>query len=433
MPVDLWIIPIDAITFSDIDQLVAEQIEEGPRVEFKEALPTSDGQPDRWMKDQSAIGRVARDDIAKEVVAFANAYGGIIIIGIEETNDNPKRAKAIASPEIPSVVDCGERLIRALRAVIDPPLPMLEVRGIPSGAAGDGVVFIRVNPSPLMPHGVGRPSEGYVRRGADSEPLMMRDLQSMFFEARTRLERVQARQSDQSRSARDLWGKWKAGGMPKRYREDAPFKPKQNALLFRCTLTPLISMDIDNFPDRFLAVNRPSPQPDLGETAALVQLPQSTSDWRRRYRSVECIGNSGEMGYWEIKLDADGSVNQVSLLGTIDEPLKIFVGWYARVALQGMILTEWLRQWAGRPDVEYVLDGEFMNVGAHVEVNPTWREFEPVPWSSYRLGPYSVGSPGSFQQIFDVIEPELWDMFGLKRLRSMQFDMTTALAAAAVV
>jgi predicted HTH transcriptional regulator len=44
------------------------------------------------MRDQFGIGRVARDDIAKEIVAFANAYGGVIIIGIDETDDHPKRA-----------------------------------------------------------------------------------------------------------------------------------------------------------------------------------------------------------------------------------------------------------------------------------------------------------------------------------------------------
>ena len=80
------------------------------------------------MQDQSGIGRVARDDLAKEVIAFANAYGGIVVVGIDETEDNPKRAKEIFSPQIPRVVDCAEQLTRALRGVIDPPLPLLEVR-----------------------------------------------------------------------------------------------------------------------------------------------------------------------------------------------------------------------------------------------------------------------------------------------------------------
>jgi hypothetical protein len=61
---DLLIDPIDEIEFDDIANLVSEEVEEGIRLEFKRDLSTSDGQPDRWMRDQSAIGRVARDDIA---------------------------------------------------------------------------------------------------------------------------------------------------------------------------------------------------------------------------------------------------------------------------------------------------------------------------------------------------------------------------------
>ena len=65
MPADIWTTPLEAITFADIDYLVQTAIEEGPRLELKQALPTSDGQPDRWMRDQSGIGRVARDAIVR--------------------------------------------------------------------------------------------------------------------------------------------------------------------------------------------------------------------------------------------------------------------------------------------------------------------------------------------------------------------------------
>ncbi len=247
---DIWTVPIEAIKFTDLEHLALTGVEEGPRLELKRALPTSDGHPDRWMRDQSGIGRVARDDIAKEAVAFANAYGEIILIGMEETDDNPKRAKQIFSPQIPHVVDCAEQLLRTLRAVIDPPLPMLEVRGVSSDALGNGVIFVRVGSSPMAPHGIGRPSVAYVRRGANLEPLTMRDLQSMFFESRTRLERIETRRAEQSSIAQELWSKRLAGLLPTR--TGAPFAPSGQGMLFRCTLTPLISMEIDNFPDRFL-------------------------------------------------------------------------------------------------------------------------------------------------------------------------------------
>jgi predicted HTH transcriptional regulator len=109
-------------------------------------------------RDQSGIGRVARDDIAKEIVAFANAYGGVIIIGIDETDDHPKRAAQLASPQIPRVADCAEQLGRALRSIIDPPIPMLDIRGVPSSrSSGEGAILVRVSSSPSAPHGFGVP------------------------------------------------------------------------------------------------------------------------------------------------------------------------------------------------------------------------------------------------------------------------------------
>ena len=120
-------------------------------------------QPPLTFPQGRPVGRTARDDIAKETVAFANAYGGVILVGIEETDDNPKRAKQIFSRQIPRVVDCAEQLSRCLNGIIDPPLPMLEVRGVPSDVLGNGIIFVRVGPSPMAPHGFGRPPRAYVR------------------------------------------------------------------------------------------------------------------------------------------------------------------------------------------------------------------------------------------------------------------------------
>jgi hypothetical protein len=118
---DLLVLPLEEIKSEDIADLVDIAAEEGIRLEFKRDLATSDGRQDRWMRDQSGIGSVARDDIAKEVVAFSNAYGGVVIIGIDETDDHPKRAKQLSSPQIPRVSECAERLARALQSIIDPP------------------------------------------------------------------------------------------------------------------------------------------------------------------------------------------------------------------------------------------------------------------------------------------------------------------------
>src|SRR6266446_2390275 len=288
-----------------------------------------------------------------------------------------------------------------------------------------------------MPHGVGRPSAGYVRRGADSEPLTMRELQSMFFEARTRLERVEARRAEQSKLMQELWKKWQAGHLS-RPSGDGPFAANLLGIMFRCTLTPLVRIDLDNFPDRFLSQDKPSPQGDIGEVARLVDLPQRTRSWTRSYRAVENVGNSENRKYWRASLEADGLVSQISLLAPWEpgsfpaQPpgLRIYPSWYARMIAQGMILMDWMRRWAGRPDIEYVLDGELINSGASVVTDQDWQESRRIPWSTFQLGPYSVGAPDGFQSTFDVIERELWDIFGLRRSSPLKFDMNSALALA---
>jgi Putative DNA-binding domain len=418
---DLFIDPIDDIKFDDIANLVSNQPEEGIRLEFKRDLSTSDGRPDRWMRDQSAIGRVARDDIAKEVVAFANAYGGVIIVGIAETEDHPHRAKELASPQIPRVADCAEQLISALRSIIDPPLPMLDVRGVVSSANGEGVVLIRVPSSPSAPHGYGTPPAAYVRHGSESRPLSMRELQSTFFERRTRLERVTSRQNELSALAQELWasrrhGESQGGPIPSL---DLP------AIQFRCSLVPTDDFAIDNFPDRFLGSPQTSPRPEIDNMTTVVALPTWTSEWRRRYRAVEHVRGPDPRLYSWASLEADGVFNQVAIVvGLHSEPFKTTPAWFPKVILQGMIMAEWFRRWASRPDVEYALDGELWNAGAQVCTSRNLGEWDSVPFLHESIGPYSVGNRATFQETFDVIECELWDAFRLRRQEELKFDLT---------
>jgi hypothetical protein len=423
MAQDLFLAPIEAIEFTDILDLVTTHAEEGIRLEFKEALSAPDGRQDRWMVDQSNVGRIARDDIAKEIVAFANAYGGVIVVGIVETDDHPKRAKQLAAPQIPRVADCADRLARALRSVVDPPLPMLEVRGIPSSTNGDGVIMIRIGSSPSAPHGFGTPPMTYVRHGSESAPLSMRELQSMFFERRTRLERIESRRSGFSAMAKDLWKRRNEGRLRKLSGEGA-FAPALSAVLFRCSLVATDDFAIDNFPDRFSALKHGrSPKPSSG---GLIDLPEFVSQWHRRYRGIEHIDNAGDRRYWCASIEADGSINQIgiSAASRVDAGVEIRPASYALVIFQGMILAEWLRRWAARPDVEYALDGEFINGGgAYIAINADFDENAVVSWQRAAIGPYSIGRRATFQNVFDVIERELWDAFGVPRRSPLNFDL----------
>jgi hypothetical protein len=416
-------VPIEGITFDDISTLIGA--EEGPRIEFKQALATSDGRPDRWMNDQSRIGAVARDDIAKEVVAFANAYGGLLIVGIEETDDNPKRAKAIAEPLIPKITDCANQLERALRSIIEPPLPMLEVRGVVS-TGDNGVLVVRVGASPSAPHGYGRPSLGYVRRGAASEPLTMHDLQSIFFERRTRLERVQSRRAQIHTANKEVYAACDQGEL-RIPRDTQPFLPTMHGIYFSCSAVPSDDFAIDNFPDNFLNIpHQLTPRPMILQHGDLIALPQSVHDWRRRYRAMQYAAISGESRYWQAIIEADGSMSFVSIFNFATPPV-IYLHEYSATILQIMVLCEWMRRWAARPDVEYVVDAAFICRSGRPRIHMVEAGYtgasEQVPWRSAQAGPYSIGKRETFPRTFDSIERELWDLCGVHRQQQVQLKM----------
>ena len=72
------------MTWSDFEDVVARSLEEDQTLEFKEALKVKDGGVDPWQSGGDKISAHARDALAEELVAFANAYGGVVIVGMEE-------------------------------------------------------------------------------------------------------------------------------------------------------------------------------------------------------------------------------------------------------------------------------------------------------------------------------------------------------------
>jgi Putative DNA-binding domain len=188
LPSELVNKPLHSWTLEDLNLIVARQSEESQFLEFKAQLPHGNDAKG-WASGQK-LHRSEKDGIAKEIVALANAYGGHVIVGIEESNDNPKRAASLAPP-IPRLADCVESLRASLGDLIDPPINGLTFQPISKGSGDDaGYVVVKVPQSIHAPHGFGRPPEAFVRRADKSEPMTMRDMQNVFWEARTRRERI---------------------------------------------------------------------------------------------------------------------------------------------------------------------------------------------------------------------------------------------------
>ena len=168
--------PLDEIGIVDIQSLIDSEAPEGEQIEFKKELPGERGTPDPWGNGENKIGNHAKDTILKEIVAFANAYGGVLLIGIEESDEKPAVAAKI-SP-IPRCNDLAERLKLVFRDRVEPQLVRIDIVGVPIDGES-GVVVIRVGRSRLAPHRVTKTRICPVRRADRSEEMTMREIQDM--------------------------------------------------------------------------------------------------------------------------------------------------------------------------------------------------------------------------------------------------------------
>ena len=100
--------PADQVGISDLKELINSEVPESDQIEFKERLSTKGNSDDRWVTHRDRIGDRARNELLEEAVAFANAYGGALLLGIGESGNSPRVAARILP--IPRCADLAERL-----------------------------------------------------------------------------------------------------------------------------------------------------------------------------------------------------------------------------------------------------------------------------------------------------------------------------------
>jgi hypothetical protein len=153
------------LTDASIQALVAEQVRETEVLEFK-------AQPYPGAPPGAPLPWTAEQELAKDVTALANSAGGLLLIGVHETDG----AASAAAP----FPDDPEALIQRLgRALVNYCAPVPRVAWISIVAlAGGNYLAVIVPPSPLAPHAVTgrrgdsrRPLHWFVRDGADTRPL----------------------------------------------------------------------------------------------------------------------------------------------------------------------------------------------------------------------------------------------------------------------
>ncbi len=187
--------PADRVCIGDIESLIASKVPEGEQIEFKENLPAKEQSGDPWISGQDRIGDYAKNKILGEVVAFANAYGGALLMGIGESDTKPPVAAKI-SP-IPRCAELAERLKLVFRDRVEPQLPRIEIFAVRT-EDDSGVVVIRVGRSRSAPHRVTKTLVCPVRRSDRCEEMTMREIQDMTLNAVRGLEWLDRRLSERS-------------------------------------------------------------------------------------------------------------------------------------------------------------------------------------------------------------------------------------------
>jgi hypothetical protein len=412
--------PLSGLTWTDFEDVVARSLEEDQTLEFKEAFQVKDGSVDPWQSGGEKIANYARDALAEEVVAFANAYGGVVIVGIEETNDNPRRAKAFKTPLVRNCIECVERLGPALRSRFDPPISGFDIRAFPKpDGDGEGLIVIRVGSSTQAPHGVGRPPEAYVRRGSVKEPLTMRDLHNMFWESRTRRERILQVRGERQQFLMELEKKKQAGRLI-RSSDRQPVPASEPHPMFRCTIIPEEPLGLRGIAAELSRSSLPLPslrRKNDSPISPLFGWGHPNWGWRPRAHAARADHYSSRaVGFWTV--GDDGLVDVTGL--SLSSNNSYYPSWFTETVAQVLLLAEKLRLRAGRPDVPLIIDAQFHHDGTAVAATDWDNSFDILD-ENVLIGPFVVATREEIPRVYQELEREIW--FGLGILRFPQADL----------
>jgi hypothetical protein len=164
----------DEIVEKDLYDLIVTGIPEGMAIEYK----------------RDPYGRADADikEFLKDVTALANAIGGHIVIGMEETNGIPTSLVAISSVDRDAEI---QRLESLIRDGIEPRILGVHIRGIDIASGGYALV-LRVPRSWNPPHRVTARGTNrfYIRNSAGAHEASVEELRVLFNLSATAGERA---------------------------------------------------------------------------------------------------------------------------------------------------------------------------------------------------------------------------------------------------
>ena len=370
------------------------------------------------MNNQKIIGDYAKKRILEEAVAFANAYGGALLLGVAESGSNPPVATAIKP--IPRCHDLAENLKLVFRDCVEPQLPQIDIFGIEQ-ADGAGVVILRSGRSRLAPHRITTTLVCPVRRSDRCEKTTMREIQDMTLNVARGLERLSERL------------RWRNDRFVGKLEHRASFGPRYG---LRITAMPVV----EDLPlDRVFRGH--SIIPELVEKWRKIFCQTTGSErelwwdescdvhyWRPILRGARTdshrhsdSSDQDTSCYREIHCDGLlewGFVSKQSIELNPDRPVVMFANvaaWVDRV-----------RGYANAPAAEYAIEVQFRVVGdAVITVK---RPYKPAAEGTVRpdrsLFPrYSLGNPTDVPQLSALFYRDFWNFLEIDEIDAADEDM----------
>lgn len=411
------------VTADEILALFEAEISEGLDLEFKRSLPAKNGM-DPWMTG-GRIGEDAKDQLTREIIAFANTDGGTLILGMDEDRAT-KRAVPPLWP-IPRCKEAANSLHQSIGQRIEPRLPTFECEGVVTDPDGvSGVIIMRTLPSYLAPHRHTQDRHCYVRRNDASEPMSMAEVQE-----RTRRAAKSLEDADRAFvESADRFHRW----IPSEFQRTHPvngvqsvYRPNKSggndwvgSWALRVTAKPFAPLPANGLVQgdkmhllEFPTLNGEGRQGLLQNTELRV-----TRTWQQRLRSIERTFE-GEQFVGLDRLTSVGQIDRFVFTSYREDKPPQYMFFLVTELMWNVASVMWfahaVRSKTSRPSQSFALEVELVNSTSLYLV--PYAGFAPRGGqiiSPYQVlfPKYEVGALEEFDDVLTTFDCDLWNAAG---------------------
>lgn len=417
---------------ADIDSLIDEEVPEGDHLEFKQDLSAPKGHATPWEPGKK-LNRDAKKPILQEVVAFANAYGGTLLLGIVESKTTPPVAAKVQA--LPHCAALSEHLKMVFRDCVDPPLPYLQIHPVLT-EEDEGVVVIHAGRSYLSPHRVTLTRECPIRRADRCENMTMREIQDMCMNTARGLERLERQLEARAQRFKDV--------------EVASLQNPEKFVAVRFTAAPTVDViGIDPVFHRNSLIKTLNPsglniQWQLRETAGIFESPFNSElvAWKPMLRAARAdpwpstpVQHRGLFNsYAEIHHNGLVELGHLSnFTAPIQNAGNLLVLPEAKVLVWASYVLAWadlVRRQAHAPMAEYVLNVEIMVQGGScfmptgfVDSQSIFRHGFSIAPTIQTFPPYPLRDVQDLGSIVSRFRRDLWNWQGQNAPEELGFTL----------